>query len=62
MSSFHVLWKMKGSADLVLILQKTLNYGVKFLQTLLKISHLFSVAHLGHANYGHNIVYIVLYN
>lgn len=56
MNWFYVPWKMKGSANPVLTLQKSLNYGVKFFQTLLKINNLFSVAHLDHANYRYNIV------
>lgn len=45
MSWPHVLWKMNRSANPVLILHKTFNYGIKFLQTWLKINHLFFVAH-----------------
>lgn len=56
MSWSRVQWITEESANPVLTLQKILNYGVKFLQTLLKINHLFSVAHLDHVNYGHNIV------
>lgn len=46
MSWPHVLWKMYGSAIFkVLTRHKTFNYGIKFLQTWLNISHLFFVSY-----------------
>lgn len=44
MSWLPVVWKTCRSSKLVLPLHKTFNYGIKFLQSWLKISHLFFVA------------------